>query len=53
MDELFDPQCQELAEHFLQHEVADVGRVKSLAIAIQQAVEDWYLDNAQTPSEAP
>lgn len=44
-----DSECNRLAETFL----ADIGRaerldmalIASLALAIQQAVEDWFADN--------
>jgi hypothetical protein len=44
----YDPACYELAEHFL--EPSDFpaavyrARCHSLALAIQQAVEDWFED---------
>jgi hypothetical protein len=48
----FDPACQDLAEHFLLDEPnnkdsADIHaqRVRSLSVAIQQAIEDWHEDH--------
>jgi len=48
---LFDPACQDLAEHFLQDEkfinatmAVHMARVRSLSQAIQVAVEDWCAD---------
>jgi hypothetical protein len=43
---LYDPRCHELAEHFLgdderTSEADHERRIQSLALAIQQAVEDW------------
>jgi hypothetical protein len=53
----YDPECESLAEHFLRHEpntrdtyVMFEARVKSLALAIQQAVEDWCADNPAQPA---
>lgn len=41
----YDPACYELAEHFLQDDATDPELFKkhchSLALEIQQAVEDW------------
>jgi hypothetical protein len=49
---LYDPACQDLAEHFLSDEPytsataeAQEDRVKSLSEAIQMAVDDWLDDN--------
>lgn len=48
----FDPKSYELAEHFLKEDAADLTpaqqeqRTQSLALAIQQAVEDWMEDDA-------
>jgi hypothetical protein len=39
----YDPACEVLAEHFLQDEPALADRKDSLAAAIQQAVEGWFL----------
>ena len=54
-DTLFDPACQDCAEHFLSEEPYTIlhpatvavheARVKGLAQAIQRAVEDWCEDN--------
>jgi hypothetical protein len=51
----WDPKCEALAEHFLQDEGPILGsnepsdrgeqRIKSLARAIQQAIEDWLDDH--------
>ena len=42
---LYDPRCHDLAEHFLGDDdvppVENEQRMQSLALAIQQAVEDW------------
>lgn len=44
----YDPACRELAEHFLQHTpgaLADDGEtIDALAVAIQDAIEDWLRD---------
>ena len=55
MVETWDPHSEALAEHFLQDEGTIPGRehepgrgvrrVKSLAAAIQQAVEEWFEDH--------
>ena len=43
----YDPACETLAEHFLQDgNPNDHYRRDSLAVAIQQAVEDWFEDHA-------
>jgi hypothetical protein len=41
---MFDPNCQELAEHFLAERGAEVTRqlAPDLAQAIQDAVETWF-----------
>lgn len=41
----YDPCSDDLARHFLQDEPSDADRVHRLAIAIQQAVEDWFAEN--------
>ena len=50
---LYDPECQTLAEHFLQDEPSTLAtapryeqRVRSLAEAIQDAVEEWFADES-------
>lgn len=55
-----DPQSYALAEHFLQDDdVADLtpaqvnDRTLSLALAIQQAVEEWIEDEAVPPHHLP
>lgn len=45
---MHDPNCDDLARHFLQdepgsHDAKYEARVESLAEAIQQAVEGWFL----------
>jgi hypothetical protein len=48
--------CQELAEHFLEDELSDDGldpkehdqRVKALAHAIQDAVEEWLEEHKRS-----
>lgn len=39
----YDSKSLDLAEHFLQDERRKPGDAHSLAIDIQQAVEDWFL----------
>jgi hypothetical protein len=59
MVKTYDPACYELAEHFLQDEpcVADPDLHKkylhSLALDIQQAVEDWFIDVPSDPVSTP
>jgi hypothetical protein len=44
-NKLVDPRSFELAEYFLADcDVLVEGRVMSLAEAIQEAVEDWYIE---------
>jgi hypothetical protein len=54
----YDPDCETLAEHFLQDDpvepIAEAGRahdlrVRELAQYIQDAVEDWSDANPATP----
>ena len=55
----YDPACETLAEHFLGEELAGTvtmdaierhaRRLRSLSLAIQQAVEDWCEDNPLRP----
>jgi len=57
MPSRYDPACAALAEHFLRDApagdlgLAPVEQVKSMAIAIQKAVEDWY-DTQEPPAPA-
>lgn len=49
-EKLYDPECAELAQHFLAHYPQRITdeRVASLARSIQQAVEDWFEDHPIT-----
>jgi DNA-binding transcriptional regulator YbjK len=44
---LYDPACEELAKHFLQHSIEQSNAIviQSLARSIQQSIEDWFEDN--------
>ncbi len=41
----YDPMCGELAEYFLADVEGPEADVSELAIAIQQAIEDWFSAN--------
>jgi hypothetical protein len=46
----YDGKCADLAGHFLENDrdaVFDASDVESLALAIQQAVEDWFELNSE------
>lgn len=44
-ERLYDPACEDLAEHFLAGDALDTPESrKSLAINIQDAVEDWFFN---------
>lgn len=55
----YDPSCYELAEHFLQDEPCsnDPDLFKkhchSMALEIQQAVEDWFFVDAMDDAALP
>jgi hypothetical protein len=53
----YDPRSADLARVFLAEETppAPPERVRSLALAIQQAIEDWFedQDNARVVEEKP
>lgn len=54
----FDSTCLDTADHFLQDDPPDLPAIeqqhrrRSLAVAIQQAVEDWFTDHALPPAAA-
>lgn len=56
-DVLFDPACQECAEHFLAESftsetaTGQAARVQSLAQSIQIAVEEWFHDSELSPEQ--
>lgn len=58
MAKTYDPACYELAEHFLQDEPcrSDPELYKkhchSLALEIQQTVEDWFFKPEAIPPDA-
>lgn len=51
-EQLFDPACQDCAEHFLCDEPYTPANVKSLAYAIQVAVEEWFRERDSAKAEA-
>jgi hypothetical protein len=55
---MYDPECETLAEYFLREQPytkatgpAYEARVKSLAQTIQDAIEEWFFDQAERPPQ--
>lgn len=48
----YDPECEDLARHFLAEDGFDKSELTDLAFTIQEAVEGWFssrADEAPTP----